>query len=68
MKRYEVSEMRRIRDYSSLFLILKQYSARHFDYKHNGKQGTLCFTIPKADAPEMNKQLKESGLVFKVLE
>jgi hypothetical protein len=68
MKKYEVSEMRRIRDYTNLFSLLTQYHARQFNYSHDGKEGTLSFAIPKANAENMDKGLKESGLVFRVLE
>ena len=67
MRKYEISGMRRIREYKILLNILSQYSARQFNYKNDGKEGTLSFTISKANALEMDKRLKESGLVFKIL-
>ena len=68
MIRYEVSRIKRVGDYRILLTILNQHSIRQPDYKNDGREGTLSFTIPKADAPEISRQLKESGLVFKVLE
>ncbi len=70
MIRYEISEMRRIKDYNHLFLILKEYSARHLDYKYDEKQkqGTFSFAVPKDSSPAIDERLKESGLIFRVLE
>ncbi len=70
MKKYEVSGMRRVKDYNVLFSLLNQYHTRQLNYKYDEKEkeGTLVFIIPKANAPELDKRLKESGLIFRVLE
>ena len=67
MIKYEVSGIKRIRDYRFLLNLLSQYSIRQINYKNDERGTALSFAIPKADAPEMDKRLKESGLVFKVL-
>ena len=68
MNKYKVEKIRRIREYKMLFSILSDYHTRNLDYENDGRDGTLYFAIPKADSDEMSKRLKESGLVFKVLE
>ena len=68
MKRYKITGMKRARDYRFAFTILSEYHARNFDYKNDGKEGMLSFSIPKSNALELEKKLKESKLVFKVLE
>ena len=68
MRIYEISKIKRVGDYRILLTILNQHSIRQPDYKNDGKEGTLSFTIPKSNAIEMNKKLKESRLVFRVLE
>jgi len=68
MKKYKISELRRIKEYKILFSILRDYHVRALNYENDGKESAIYFTIPKANFTEMNKRLKESGLVFRILE
>jgi len=67
MIKYEVSGIKRIRDYRFLLNLLSQYSIRQINYKNDERGAALSFSIPKYNASELEKRLKESKLVFKVL-
>ncbi len=68
MKKYEITELRTRKDYVILLNILDKYPLRHINYKYDKGEGIFSFTIPNSTAPEMEKRLKERGLVFKLLE
>ena len=69
MEKYEISKIRRIRDYKILFNILSEYHARNFSFKNDKQEGaSISCMVSKAKAKKMEEKLKESGLVFRVLE
>jgi len=68
MIKYEVSEIKRVGDYRFLLTILNQHSIREIEYENKGKEGKLSFWISKKESSIVEKKLKESGLVFRILE
>ena len=67
MKEYEVSKLRRVKEYRILMDILKQHHVRHLDQRIVGEEGTVYVTIPKSESSRMEEELEKSKLVYRIL-
>jgi hypothetical protein len=67
MTKYEISGIRRIRDYKIILEIISRYSHRQFKYRNQKDKGIFILEI-NISPSELEERLKESGLVFKILE
>ncbi len=66
MIKYKVSKLGRIKDYRILLGIISHYHIGNF--KYDKKEGSIEFAASTKASQELSRRLKESGLVFKVME